>query len=158
VLVKEGIEELILILIVWQPVINRSGSIGTSRSSEIPSWPIASSSVNNGTSTSLTAASSPAPMWEEIVRVPQIMTTATTHFPDSAPSLLDHALQLVSRDSAGGWIGRLVEDSGPGRAMQLEVEIPLSDGEGERILGLFLGDCPLSSDWEVGSHDGNGSS
>jgi hypothetical protein len=88
----------------------------------------------------------------------QIMTTATTHFPDSAPSSLDHALQLVSRDSVDGWIGRLVEDSGPGRAMRLEIEIPLSDGEGERILGLFLGDPRLSPDWEVGSHDGNGSS
>jgi hypothetical protein len=97
-------------------------------------------------------------MWEEIVCVPQIMTTATTQFPDSVPSLLGRALQLVNRDSVDGWTGRLVEDSGPGRAMRLEVEVPLSDGEGERILGLFLGSRPLSPDWEVGSHVGNGSS
>jgi hypothetical protein len=97
-------------------------------------------------------------MWEEIVHAPQIMSTSTTHFPDSIPSLLNSTLQLVSRDSVDGWIGRLVEDSGPGRAMRLEVEVPLSDGEGEQILGLFLGDSPLSPDWEVGSHNGNGSS
>jgi hypothetical protein len=51
-----------------------------------------------------------------------------------------------------------VEESGLGRAMRLEVKVPLSDDEGEHILGLFLGDLPLSPDWEVGSHDGNGSS
>jgi hypothetical protein len=132
--------------------------MGTSSSSEIPKWPTGSSGVDDGTSTSLTAASSPAPMWEEIVRVPQIMTTATAHFPDSAPSLLDRALRLVSRDSADGWTGRLVEDSGPGQAMRLEIEVPLSDGEGEKILGLFLGSRPLSPDWEIGSLDGNRSS
>jgi hypothetical protein len=42
--------------------------------------------------------------------------------------------------------------------MRLEVKVLLSDGEGEQILGLFLGDHPLGPDWEVGSHDGNGSS
>jgi hypothetical protein len=97
-------------------------------------------------------------MWEEIVRMPQILPPTTTHLPDSIPSLLDRVLRLVNRDSVDSWTGRLVEDSGPGRAMRLEVEIPLSDGEGEWIFGFFLGDCPLSPDWEVGSHDGNWSS
>jgi hypothetical protein len=97
-------------------------------------------------------------MWEEIVCVPLIMTTATTHFPDSVPSLLDRALRLVSRDSADGWTGRLVEDSGPGQVMRLEIEVLLLDDEGERILGLFLGSRPLSPDWEGGNHNGNGSS
>jgi hypothetical protein len=57
-----------------------------------------------------------------------------------------------------GLTGRLVEDSGPGRAMRLEVVFPLLDGEGEQILGLFLGDRPSSPEGEVGSRDGNGSS
>jgi hypothetical protein len=157
VLVEDGIEELTLIPIVWQPAINRNGSIGSSSSSETPEWSIASSNVVDETLTTLTA-SSLVPMWNEIVRAPQIMMTATTHFPNSVPSLLNNALQLVSRNSVDSWTGRLVEDSGPGRAMRLEVEVPLSVGEGEQILGLFLGDRPLSPDWEVDSHDGNGSS
>jgi hypothetical protein len=44
-------------------------------------------------------------MWEEIVRAPQIMTTTTTHFPDSVPSLLNSTLQLVNHNSADGWTG-----------------------------------------------------
>jgi hypothetical protein len=94
-------------------------------------------------------------MFEDIVRLPQIVTTATTHFPYSAQSLLNSALQLVSQDIVDGRTGRLVEDSGPGRVMRLEVEVPLLDGEGERILGLFLRDGPHSPDLEVDSHNGN---
>jgi hypothetical protein len=70
----------------------------------------------------------------------------------------DQSLQLVSRDNVDGWTGRLVEDSGPGRAMRLQVEVPLLDGEGDQILGPFLSDRALSPVWEQGSHDGNGSS
>jgi hypothetical protein len=97
-------------------------------------------------------------MWEEIIRLPDIVTTAITHFLDREPSLLTNALQLVNRDNVDGWTGQLMEDSGPGRAMRLQVEVPLSDGEGEQILGLFLSDHSLSPDWERGSHNGNGSS
>jgi hypothetical protein len=97
-------------------------------------------------------------MWEEIVRLPDIVMTAITHFPDSESSLLTNALQLVSQDNVDGWTGRLMEDSGPGRAMRLQVEVPLLDGEGEQILGLFLSNRSLSPNWERGSHDGNGSS
>jgi hypothetical protein len=89
-------------------------------------------------------------MWEEIVRLPDIVTTAITHFKDSESSFLTNALQLITRDNVDGWTGRLKEDSGPGRAMRLQVEVPLSDGEGEQILGLFLSDCSLSPDWERG--------
>jgi hypothetical protein len=39
-------------------------------------------------------------MWEEIICAPQIMTIATAHFPDSVPSLLNSALQLISHDGA----------------------------------------------------------
>jgi hypothetical protein len=52
----------------------------------------------------------------------------------------------------------MMEDSGPGRVMRLQVEVPLLDGEGKQILGLFLSDHPLSPNWERGSHDGNWSS
>jgi hypothetical protein len=131
VLVVKEIKELILIFIIWQLETNRNVFTDSSGVSVIPGWPPVSSNIESVTASTLMSTPSPVPMWEEIICASQIMLTATTHFLDSVPSFLNSALQLVNCNSVDNQNGRLVEDSGPGRTMRLEVEVPLLDGEGE---------------------------
>ena len=64
----------------------------------------------------------------------------TTHFPDSTSVILGMALGMINERGTGGLIGRLVEQSGPSPRMLLVLELPLSEEEGDRLLGEFLPD------------------
>ena len=78
----------------------------------------------------------------------QTTVVTTTHFPDSVPTLLAAVLGMVRREGASGLIGRLVERSGPFPAMHMELLVPLSQEEGDELLGMFLPDRAESPSWE----------
>ena len=69
----------------------------------------------------------------------QTSTDVMTHFPDSHSDLIMSALGRIPFDASliRGWI---VERSGRQHSFHLKLEIPLSDREGEELLGLFLPD------------------
>ena len=69
----------------------------------------------------------------------QTSTDIITHFPDSQSDLIMLVLGCIPFNTSliHGWI---VERSGLCHSFQLELEVPLSDREGEELLGLFLTD------------------
>ena len=73
----------------------------------------------------------------------------TTHFPDSVPDLLAGALAMVRGGGLGGVTGRLVEEnSGGAHTWRLVLECPLSEEDGDSLIGLFLPDRSESPPWE----------